>query len=237
MEKDQYQPTGKWEFDKGVTEVFDDMLRRSIPQYDVMRRACFDVACEFVTPSTTILDLGCSRGEAIAPLVEKFGAYNRFVGVEVSKPMREAFAERFAGLIKVGIVSLRDDDLRVKYPPVSASVTLCVLTLQFIPIEYRHAVVSNIYSHTVPGGAVILVEKVLGRSVKTDSILTKTYHNLKRDNGYTQDDIDRKRLSLEGVLVPVTDRWNEELLTSSGFTDVECFWRWMNFASWVGVKR
>jgi tRNA (cmo5U34)-methyltransferase len=62
------------------------------------------------------------------------------------------------------------------------------------------------------------------------------YYALKERNGYTRDDIDRKRFSLEGVLVPVTARWNEELLYGSGFTHVECFWRFLNFAGWVAVK-
>jgi tRNA (cmo5U34)-methyltransferase len=43
-------------------------------------------------------------------------------------------------------------------------------------------------------------------------------------------------LALEGVLVPVTAAWNEQLLKGAGFSQVECFWRWMNFAGWVAVK-
>ena len=50
------------------------------------------------------------------------------------------------------------------------------------------------------------------------------------------DDIDRKALSLEGVLVPVTAKWNEELLQMAGFRQVDCFWRWMNFAGWIAIK-
>lgn len=64
----------------------------------------------------------------------------------------------------------------------------------------------------------------------------KLYYNLKASNGYTQEQIERKRLSLEGVLVPVTAKWNEELLRMAGFVHVDSFWRWMNFAGWVAVK-
>ena len=46
----------------------------------------------------------------------------------------------------------------------------------------------------------------------------------------------RRRVALEGVLVPETASGNERLLRKAGFSDVECFWRWMNFASWVAVK-
>ena len=42
--------------------------------------------------------------------------------------------------------------------------------------------------------------------------------------------------SLEGVLVPVTASWNEELLAKAGFKQIDCFWRWMNFAGWIAIK-
>lgn len=233
---DQTMPSGKWEFDSEVTHVFDDMLSRSIPQYEVMRKACLDMATRYVQPRTDIVDLGCSRGEAMATLIDRFGAYNRFVGVEVSQPMLDAARERFEGMIRCGVVDLRNLDLRAEYPPVQASVTLCVLTLQFTPIEYRQRILRDIYKSTVHGGALILVEKVLGATADLDALMVKTYYDLKAKNGYTQDQIERKRLSLEGVLVPVTAAWNEELLRMAGFRQIDCFWRWMNFAAWVAVK-
>jgi tRNA (cmo5U34)-methyltransferase len=236
MITDHIFPAGKWNFDEGVTTVFDNMLARSIPQYEVMRQACLDLACQHRQPKTDIVDLGCSRGEAMAQLVDKFGVGNRFVGVEVSQPMLQACRERFAGYIKAGVVDIRDLDLRAAYPPVAASVTLCVLTLQFTPIEYRQRIVQDIYNHTTPNGALILVEKVLGADAGLDALLVKLYYALKVANGYSTEEIERKRLSLEGVLVPVTAKWNEELLRSAGFVHVDCFWRWMNFAGWIAVK-
>ncbi len=233
---DQVVPGTKWEFDSEVAAVFDNMLERSIPHYNVMRKSVFDLACRYVQPRTDIVDLGCSRGTGLAPLVDKFGAYNRFVGVEISDPMLEACRERFTGYIRTGIVDIRKMDLRREYPPVQASVTLCILTLQFVPIEYRQTVVKRIYDHTLPGGAVIVVEKVLGSNDESDRAMVDAYYDLKRENGYTQEQIDRKRVSLEGVLVPLTCGWNEELIRNAGFRNIDCFWRWMNFAGWVALK-
>ena len=82
----------------------------------------------------------------------------------------------------------------------------------------------------------ILVEKVLGKSADLDRALVDVYYDFKRRMGYTQEEIDRKRLSLEGVLVPVTAEWNEELLHGAGFARVDCVWRWSNFAAWLAVK-
>lgn len=233
---DQTVPDGAWSFDASVTDVFDDMLQRSIPQYEVMRRAVFDIARHYIQPATTIIDLGCSRGEALSALIDLYGAHNRFVGIGVSEPMLQAARERFKGLIEVGVVDIRRCDLRTEYPPEKVSATLCILTLQFTPIEYRQKILRSIWKHTAPGGALILVEKILGATADLDSLLVDLYYGLKSSNGYTQEQIERKRLSLEGVLVPVTAQWNEELLRQAGFSQIDCFWRWMNFAGWVAVK-
>lgn len=68
----------------------------------------------------------------------------------------------------------------------------------------------------LPGGAFILVEKVLGATAKLDEAFVNLFLNIKRENGYPESQIDRKRMSLEGVLVPVTARWNEEHLHRRG---------------------
>lgn len=229
-------PTDRWSFDASVADCFDDMLARSIPQYEIMRRACFDLGCRYVRSKSDVVDLGCSRGEALDPFVRRYGCHNRFVGVEVSPPMLDAARSRFKGYIDSGVVDIRDDDLRKTYPPVRASLTLCVLTLQFTPIEYRQRIVQNIFNATVPKGALILVEKVIGTTADLDATMVDLYYAMKAENGYTREEIDRKRLALEGVLVPVTARWNEELLRAAGFREVECFWRWMNFAGWLAVR-
>lgn len=230
-------PAGeRWTFDQCVTQVFDDMLRRSIPQHDVMRRAVFAVGSRFVQPATDIVDLGCARGEALAAFLQVYGGANRYIATDTSDSMLDAARTRFAGAIESGLVTVMHADLRSEYPTVRASLTLCVLTMQFTPVESRQCIVDRIYATTVPGGALILVEKLRGGTPGSDRLLVDNYHAMKVANGYTAEEIERKRLALEGVLVPETASGNERMLGQAGFTDVECFWRWMNFASWVAVK-
>ena len=227
----------RWAFDAEVTRVFSDMLTRSIPMYTTMRDAVFGMGSTFVRDGTHVVDLGCSRGDALAPFVAQFGAANRYVGIEVSNPMLEVARARFRSEIESGIVSILSTDLRHGYPSVQASVTLSVLTLQFVPLEYRQRIVADVWRTTVPGGAFILVEKVLGSGAALSNVMIDLYHQYKQQNGYNTEEIERKRLSLEGVLVPVTARWNEELLRAAGFREIDCFWRWMNFAAWICVKQ
>lgn len=231
--KDQTLPSGRWAFDDSVTAVFDDMLARSIPQYEVMRNACFDVGRRYVKEHTQVIDMGCSRGEALSRFVEQPIEGVEFIGLEISRPMLNAAAQRFQGVKNVLIV---EHDLRSPFPYRFASLTLAVLTLQFTPIEYRQRILRDVYKATVPGGAFILVEKILGATADVDRLMVETYYDMKREQGYTEDQIQRKRLSLEGVLVPVTAAWNEQLLHQAGFNQIDCFWRWMNFAAWVAIR-
>lgn len=230
-----HNPAGeRWTFDSSVTTCFEDMLARSIPDYLTMRGACRRLAVKFYQPNTAIVDLGCSDGLAIQELLPHVGPA-RIIGVETSDPMLEAARSRFASLRSIEIRKL---DLRNDYPvqAQTVSVTQAILTLQFIPIEHRNRIVHQAFASTVPGGAFIVVEKLLGSSPYLDRLFVDTYYDLKREHGYSQESIDRKRLSLEGVLVPIEARWNEDLLRNAGFQQVECFWRWMNFAGWIAMR-
>ncbi|MBT3290870.1 MAG: hypothetical protein HN380_26225 [Victivallales bacterium] len=144
--------------------------------------------------------------------------------------LRTRFARRSA-------VTIHDLDLREAFPPRSgASLVLSALTLQFVPIEHRQRVVSRAYEALAPGGALLLVGKVLGSTAAMHEALGTLYHRTKAANGYTAEQIQRKALALDGVLVPVTADWNVQLLQAAGFRHVECYWRHLCFAAWIARK-
>ena len=95
-QRDEVVPRGAWQFDQEVTAVFDDMLQRSILQYNAMCMVTFEVGRRFVQPGTAIIDMGCSRGQALLPLVSNFGAANDYIGLEISEPMIEAARQNFS---------------------------------------------------------------------------------------------------------------------------------------------
>jgi tRNA (cmo5U34)-methyltransferase len=229
--KDEVMADAKWEFNAQVTEVFDDMLARSIPDYEGMRRITTELAIRFAQEGTSIVDLGCSRGAALKPIMKALENLDvRYMGLEISDPMFEAAKE------EIPTADVRKFDLREGYPKVISSVTLSILTLQFIPIEYRQRIIQDVYDSLTPNGVFIFVEKILGADSYADNVFVNTYLDRKGNNGYTQEQINNKRKALEGVLVPVTDKWNKELLTDAGFKHVDCYWRHLNFAGWFGVK-
>ncbi len=231
----------RWAFDEQVTECFVDMLERSIPQYDVMRQAVVSLAQRHLVERSTVVDLGCSWGTALHTVreaaLQRFGVARgdvRFKGLEVSPPMIDKARELFAD---ADDVSIECCDLRDWRPaPARASVVLAVLTLQFTPINYRQQIVRRAHDALLPGGALIMVEKVLGQGATLDDVLVDIYHESKVANGYSREAIEAKRRALEGVLVPVTASMNEAFLRGASFHEVDCFWRWMNFAGWIAIR-
>ena len=59
-------PEGRWVFDVGVANVFEDMLERSIPQYETMRDAVSRLGVAYMRANTRVVDLGCSEGGGIS---------------------------------------------------------------------------------------------------------------------------------------------------------------------------
>jgi len=238
MKKDEVVPDGKWIFDKEVTEVFEDMLSRSIPQYDVMRDAVYNLGSKILEnhKPKVVLDIGCSDGLSLQKFVNKYGAHARIKGIDISEPMINKAKKRYEGYISCGVVSIDRLDLRKDFPLDKYNLIMSIFTIQFIPIEYRQEIIQKCYDNLVENGAFIFVEKVLGNCSQLNEIMVDEYLKMKRDHGYTQDQIDRKRLSLEGVLVPMTSDWNKDMLRQAGFKKIDSFWRWMNFEGYIAIK-
>lgn len=228
--KDEIVANGKWNFGEDVAKVFDDMLSRSIPDYGTMRELVFSLGKEFAAKGKTV-DIGCSLGESFRLFAENgMDVY----GYEVSAPMVERAKKKFENFENVHI---EERDCIEDFPRITSTLSLLILTAQFTPIERRHELLKNVYNNLEDGGALIFVEKVLGSDFKMDSMLVSSYYSMKKENSYTQEQIDKKRKSLEGVLVPVMAGWNEEMLKAAGFKEIECFWRCLNFAGWIAIKK
>lgn len=237
-EVDHTLPDGKWQFDDEVTRVFGDMLERSIPQYEVMREATAAIVCKFARNGDYIIDLGCSNGLALQPLVDRLRDRVRYLGVDISEPMLAQARARFKDVPRVKI---QNCDLRREFPRTTldvlrSAVIQAVLCLCFIPMEYRQKVVVNCYRSLRDGGALVIVDKLLGETAEINELFVTQYLDKKLASGYSEEEILRKRLALEGVLVPLTGSWEQHMLQLAGFRYVDCYWRWMNFAGWIAVK-
>jgi tRNA (cmo5U34)-methyltransferase len=230
--RDEIIPGKEWSFNEDVANVFDDMLGRSIPGYENMRDTVIKMISPIITNGGHILDLGCSHGEMIAKLIKDLGSsmYVNYVGVDSSTAMVSKARTRFVDDERVTIVhgNIADAEMqRLRYDSI-----LSILTLQFIPVEHRQDILKQVHDALTPNGCFILVEKVLGESSSGQDHLVSVYHQMKKDNGYSEEQVEAKRVSLQNVLVPLRASENIRMLKSAGFSVVQPFWQNLNF---VGI--
>ncbi len=225
-----------WEFDAQVTHCYDDMLKRSVPDYAMMRRAVAAMAKRYLRPNSLVIDLGCSNGALISEMIQEIATPIRYIGVDNSPHMLAAAKERLAQTEDLSQADLRNMDLRLEYPPEIADVVIISLTLQFIPVEYRQQLLTRAAEHTKPGGIIIVVDKIAGATPEIDCAMTEIYYDLKISNGYTQEQVTQKKAALQGIQTPLTAEMNELMLKNAGFANTERIWQWMNFAAWAAIR-
>jgi tRNA (cmo5U34)-methyltransferase len=213
-----------FEFDERVAQVFDDMVARSVPYYADVQRMQAELAVELLPEGESLVcDLGCSTGTTIGLLAThpRCPSGARFLGIDNAAAMLAKAREKLAGPIAEQRVDLCEGDLDggIELPP--CQVVFMNWTLQFVRPVHR---------------ALFLSEKVL----VSDSLLNRVYIDLylryKKAQGYTDTEIQRKRESLENVLVPYRLEENLTLLEQCGFHTVDVYFRWLNFACLLAVK-
>lgn len=228
--QDQINFNKPFEFNKEVTQCFDDMLSRSIPNYEDMRNLVYKVGRNYINKDSTIIDIGSSLGRGYQLFAEQ-GI--KVISCDISEPMIEYQKKLFGSLENVDI---RLCDICKDFPEEKADIVLSVLVLQFIPIENRQRAIRNIYNSLNKGGAAIIVEKIIGSTNEIDDILVREYYDTKANNGYSKEQIDAKRSALEFKMQPLTEEANKDMLYNNGFSKVETFWRYLNFLGFIAVK-
>ena len=220
-------------FDASVARVFPDMLRRSIPGYAASIEAIGSLAARYVQPGTRCYDLGCSLGAASLAMLQGSRTPDfHIVAVDNSEAMIDRCAEVVAGHdnIELALADVRDIAIE------NASMVVLNYTLQFLDPGSRNALIRRICAGLVPGGLLVLSEKVVDEDPNIEELLVDLHHEHKRRNDYSQLEISRKRAALENVLIPETVAAHRQRLADAGFAHSAVWLRYFNFVSIVAIK-
>ena len=118
----------------------------------------------------------------------------------------------------------------------NASIVVLNFTLQFITLEQREPLLQNIYHGLLPGGVLILSEKLCFTEDTEQQLMTDLHLAFKRANGYSDLEISQKRAALENVLIPETLTTHIERLKRVGFSQASQWFQCFNFASILAIK-
>ena len=230
---------GDFQFNAEVANVFDDMLVRSVPFYLEQQGLIAEIAKRFVLPDSLVVDLGCSTGTTLIRFANLLDSSVKLVGYDNSEPMlirarRNAtelgISDRIA--FSYGDFNENFDDLVIE----NASVVTICWTLQFVRPLYRDRLIRKIYEGMADGGVLIVTDKVLSNDANMNRTFIDFYYDFKRRNKYSEEEIAKKREALENVLIPYRLDENFELFRRNGFSTVETFFQWYNFAGFLCVK-
>lgn len=235
----------RFAFNDDVASVFSDMIERSVPGYRSIVTQTGLLTARFAKSNSLCYDLGCSLGESafamrhqLARLPDAPDSNIKVVAVDNSRAM----LSRLQNIVTSQEPESRSIDLQLVEADITnltfepCSVAALNFTLQFIPLEKRQALIDDLAHQLLPGGALILSEKIRFDDDKQQKLHTEMYENFKRANGYSDLEISQKRDALEDVLLPETLTTHKARLLKAGFSSVEVWFQCFNFLSMVAIK-
>jgi len=224
-------------FNAQVAAVFDNMLDRSVPAYRETLQIQSELTRQFYQAGTQIYDLGCSNGNQGLNLIETMGETPfSMVAIDNSQPMVDLYRQRLASWSHRDNIEIKNDDIcTCAYQP--ASVFIINLTLQFLSPDKRDDLLEKIHRALVPGGILLLSEKIRHEEASLDKLQQQMYYRFKEKNGYSQLEISQKREALDNVLIPDSLEEHLNRLRTCGFTAIDVWYKWFNFTSLICIKK
>jgi tRNA (cmo5U34)-methyltransferase len=159
----------------------------------------------------------------------------RLLGVDSSRDMIDraralVAQDRASAPVELVCADILDTPL----PP--ASLVALNFTLQFVPLAARAGLLARIAAALLPGGALVLSEKLAFGDAAEQQLLVELHHAFKAQQGYSALEIAQKRNAIENVLVPETLQTHRERLHAAGFSRVTVWLQCLNFVSLLAIR-
>lgn len=226
----------EFEFDESVARVFDDMISRSVPGYRTVIAMLGVIAQRYSRPGSNIYDLGCSLGAATSAMRRHLPFDDcSIIAVDNSSAMIAKARDNLRTQRSPVHVSFRCEDIMTT-EIAHASIAVMNFTLQFIEPKDRFEMIKKLYDGLLPGGVLVLSEKIFFDDSVRQNRMTELHHAFKRANGYSDLEIAQKRSALENVLIPDDIDTHQARLELAGFRTVDVWFQCFNFVSLLAQK-
>ncbi|MBF0443111.1 MAG: carboxy-S-adenosyl-L-methionine synthase CmoA, partial [Oligoflexales bacterium] len=238
-EKDNIFDTGRYPkpfiFNKEVSDVFDDMVTRSIPLYAAVNEYVVQWVVRYHRKDMRIYDIGCSTGTTMDIIARNLDERATFIGVDNSQAMIEKASSKLETSNRLHRFELICNDV-LKVEIKDASIVILNYTLQFLPVSERLGLLRRIFRGLGKGGLFFISEKIRFERSEILETTTAIYERFKLNQGYSLTEIARKKEALENVLVPYTEAELRGVIESAGFKYCESVIKWNNFVSFVAIR-
>lgn len=227
---------GDFKFDESVSQVFPDMIRRSVPGYETIIELTGSIAEKYAQPATNIYDLGCALGASMNAMFSTINQDSiQYIGVDNSAAMLEKCQNILQPVIpqhQFQLIEGNVEDIKIS----NACVVVMNFTLQFIEPTIRDQLVERIYQGLLPNGVFILSEKINFNTADESNLQQQLHEQFKISNGYSELEVSQKRIALEKVMMLDDGERHLNRLRQGGFKNPVQWFQSFNFASFIGVK-
>ena len=226
---------GNFRFDDAVAGVFQDMISRSVPGYELTLESLGVLAKHYCTSNTNAYDLGCSLGASTLAISHNAPKDCTIIGVDNAEAMVKRCKQNIDEHTDHPQVSVELADVRdLSFD--NCSFIAMNFILMFIPENDRAALLASLFKGLNSGGALVLSEKIAASGKNEQTLLTDFHHDFKRQRGYSELEVSRKRQAIENVLIPDTIDTHKERLHAAGFSQVILWFQCFTFASFIAIK-
>ena len=147
-------------FDEAVAQVFPDMVKRSVPGYSNVIAGTGLIAGEYSQANSNIYDLGCSVGASTFAVLQHIKTENfHLIAVDNSPHMIALCQQNIKGDHNADKIEYRCDNIQ-NTEINNASVVILNYTLQFVPLDERVKLLTDIYRGMNDDGVLVLSEKL-----------------------------------------------------------------------------
>jgi SAM-dependent methyltransferase len=166
-----------------------------------------------------VLDLGTGDGRLLA-LLSDGRPHLSGVGLEISDPMLRTARQRFEGDPRFELVS---HDLDEPFPELGRfDAVVSSFVIHHLEDERKRSLLDEVFEILEPGGVFANLEHVAS---PTERLHLAFFEAI--DEPIENEDPSDRTVAVETQL-----GW----LRESGFTDVDCYWKWLEMALLIGVK-
>ncbi|MGD1803972.1 class I SAM-dependent methyltransferase [Dapis sp. BLCC M126] len=215
----------KWVFDAEIANRFTDEAEKHIPDYWRVIELTINILKDNVAQDGYIIDVGCASGNTLLYLYKQ--GFKNLFGIDYSQEMLKVAGKNLSEVDKDFPSRLFQSKTFIQNMNFDA--VLCNWTLHFI--QARQEYLKAIFDSLVSNGLFILTEKTL-----QSQITENQYILFKQKKGLSNEEIERKKQQLEGVLNPLSVTQNLELLTKTGFSQIEIINARLGFVTFLCIK-
>lgn len=213
-----------------VARAYDQQRRMLIPCFDDFYGVAVSLA-EAGNDAPRILDLGAGTGLLTAFMLQKYPKAS-YTLIDLSENMLEMAKSRFAGMEQMTYVV---DDYTTYRFDAKFDLIVSALSIHHLEDAEKRRLYQNCYHHLGAGGVFVNCDQVLGQSGFLDALYKNDWRSKVASSELSED---AKAAAYERTKLDKMAPLAAQLgwLAESGFTDVDCVYKYYNFVVMYGRK-